>query len=198
MFLLHCPASRCCACPSPCARLGQDRAAMSALSSRPPFSWQAPHPWSFLSLFPIAALRAAPLQLWHCSGKPGPPVRHTTPGSPGLPTTIALPKFRDSFPEWPQWFPRAGLRLRCTAVPRRLPASQPAPAGRGEGRQLPIGQAASAELSFSFPLLKKISVNSSFLSIDFPVKTALCLPLIPTLQENKPYKRNGYPRCLRD
>lgn len=89
---------------------------------------------------------------------------------------IALPKFRDSFPEWPQWVPGAGP-WSCAWWCCRSRRQQ-----RG-------GRAPSAEFSFSFPLLKKYALICLSYQLIFQLK----LPSIPTLQDNKPYKSNGYP-----
>ena len=150
---------------------------------------------------------ALPLRLPHrCSrGCPGAaPARQgeagtlagcTTLGSPRLPTTVA-PKRSGRFSRAAGWVPRAGPRLLLTAaLPRPTAAGSH---GQRRGQAAACRAGCECRALFFISSFEKIRANLSFLSIDFPVKAALCPPLIPTLQENKPYKRNGYPCCLRD
>lgn len=134
---------------------------------------RAPSSWGFASGTPPGLSQ---LESWAMA-----PVPLPLPEAAPAARAPLLPKPRALLPAPPVH----GAAAAASASPRRGEAS-----ARGAGAWCPA-------LVFISPF-EKICVNLSFLSIDFAVKTALCLPLIHTLQENKPYKRNGYPHCLRD
>lgn len=80
----------------------------------------------------------------------------------------------------------------CSALPASTRAlSEPCSCSSASWNPLASLRQAPNALFISLFEKKKLCLNLSFLSIDFPVKSTLCLPLPPTPQENQPSQGNG-------